>query len=95
VGVEALAALIRERQPCVALTGAGVSTETGIPDFRSPHGLWAEFDPMEYGSLRAFQQDPEKVWQFYGRATRRSPTPSRTPRTSHSLTSSSSVCCAR
>ncbi len=66
MGVEALAALIRERQPCVALTGAGVSTETGIPDFRSPHGLWAEFDPMEYGSLRAFQQDPEKVWQFYG-----------------------------
>jgi NAD-dependent deacetylase len=65
VTVEALAALIRERQPCVALTGAGVSTESGIPDFRSPGGLWAEFDPMEYGSIEAFRRDPEKVWRFY------------------------------
>jgi NAD-dependent deacetylase len=65
VTVEALAALIRERQPCVALTGAGVSTESGIPDFRSPGGLWAEFDPMEYGSIGAFRRDPEKVWRFY------------------------------
>jgi NAD-dependent deacetylase len=65
VSVEALAALIRERQPCVALTGAGVSTESGIPDFRSPTGLWADFDPLEYGSLAAFRRDPVKVWQFY------------------------------
>jgi NAD-dependent deacetylase len=62
---ERLARLIRERQPCVALTGAGVSTESGIPDFRSPEGLWAEFDPFEYGSLEAFRRDPEKVWRFY------------------------------
>jgi NAD-dependent protein deacetylase/lipoamidase len=66
VGVEVLAALIRERQPCVALTGAGVSTESGIPDFRSSEGLWAEFDPLEYGSLQAFRRDPGKVWGFYG-----------------------------
>jgi NAD-dependent deacetylase len=66
VSVERLAALIRERQPCVALTGAGVSTESGIPDFRSPSGLWAEFDPLEYGSLAAFLRDPVKVWRFYG-----------------------------
>jgi NAD-dependent deacetylase len=65
VSVETLAALIRERQPCVALTGAGVSTESGIPDFRSVSGLWAEFDPLEYGSLAAFRRDPVKVWQFY------------------------------
>ena len=61
----ALARLIRTRQPCIALTGAGVSTESGIPDFRSPTGLWAEFDPAEYASLAAFRADPAKVWRFY------------------------------
>jgi NAD-dependent deacetylase len=65
VDASALAQLIRARQPCVALTGAGVSTESGIPDFRSPTGLWAEFDPAEYASLPAFRADPEKVWRFY------------------------------
>ena len=60
-----LARLIRERQPVVALTGAGVSTESGIPDFRSREGLWAEFDPFEYASIDAFRRDPEKVWRFY------------------------------
>ena len=60
-----LAELIRRRRPCVALTGAGVSTESGIPDFRSPTGLWAQFDPLEYGSLDAFRADPRKVWRFY------------------------------
>jgi NAD-dependent deacetylase len=62
---ESLAALIRENQPCVALTGAGVSTESGIPDFRSPTGIWAEFDPLEYATMGAFRQDPAKVWRFY------------------------------
>ena len=60
-----LARMIASRQPCVALTGAGVSTESGIPDFRSPTGIWAEFDPLEYASLEAFRRDPEKVWRFY------------------------------
>jgi NAD-dependent protein deacetylase/lipoamidase len=67
VSTERLAELIRERAPCVVLTGAGVSTESGIPDFRSPSGIWADIDPMEYGSLRAFQADPEKVWGFYAK----------------------------
>ncbi len=62
---ERLAELIRERQPVVVLTGAGVSTESGIPDFRSPTGIWAEFDPREYATLGAFRADPEKVWRFY------------------------------
>ena len=61
----ALAAIIREAQPCVVLTGAGVSTESGIPDFRSPGGIWAQFDPLEYGSIHAFRSDPEKIWRFY------------------------------
>ena len=63
--VERLAELISSRQPCVVLTGAGVSTESGIPDFRSPTGIWAEFDPLEYASLDAFRADPAKVWSFY------------------------------
>ncbi len=65
MGADALAELIRRRQPCVVLTGAGVSTESGIPDFRSPTGLWARFDPLEYGSVEAFRRDPVKVWSFY------------------------------
>ena len=62
-----LAALIRANQPCVALTGAGISTESGIPDFRSPTGIWAEYDPLEVASIDAFRRDPAKVWEFYGR----------------------------
>jgi NAD-dependent deacetylase len=65
VSAAALAALIRERQPCVVLTGAGVSTESGIPDFRSPTGLWAEVDPFEVASVGAFRRDPARVWRFY------------------------------
>jgi NAD-dependent deacetylase len=60
-----LAELIFATQPCVVLTGAGVSTESGIPDFRSPTGIWAEVDPMEYASIAAFRRDPRKVWSFY------------------------------
>ncbi len=65
MSASALAELIRRRQPCVVLTGAGVSTESGIPDFRSPTGLWAKFDPLEYGSIETFRRDPRKVWSFY------------------------------
>jgi NAD-dependent deacetylase len=65
VSAGALAALIRERQPCVVLTGAGVSTESGIPDFRSATGIWAEIDPFEVASIQAFRRDPERVWRFY------------------------------
>jgi NAD-dependent deacetylase len=60
-----LATLIHDNQPCVALTGAGASTESGIPDFRSPTGIWVEFNPLEYATLGAFRRDPEKVWRFY------------------------------
>jgi NAD-dependent deacetylase len=60
-----LGTLLRERQPCVVLTGAGISTESGIPDFRSPTGIWAEYDPMEYATIDAFRRDPVKVWEFY------------------------------
>jgi len=63
--VHTLAELMRTAQPCVVLTGAGISTESGIPDFRSPTGLWARFDPLDYGSIEAFRADPARVWEFY------------------------------
>jgi len=64
-GAAELARLLVESGPCVVLTGAGVSTESGIPDFRSPGGLWAEFDPLDYGSMESFRADPVRVWRFY------------------------------
>jgi NAD-dependent protein deacetylase/lipoamidase len=65
VSAARLAELIREAQPCVVLTGAGVSTESGIPDFRSATGIWRQYDPMEYATIDAFRRDPVKVWDFY------------------------------
>jgi NAD-dependent deacetylase len=65
MSVERLAELLQSRQPCVVFTGAGISTESGIPDFRSPTGLWARFDPLEYGTIDAFRANPRKVWEFY------------------------------
>jgi NAD-dependent deacetylase len=49
----------------VAFTGAGVSVESGVPDFRSPGGLWERFPPMEYATAEAFLRDPGKVWQMF------------------------------
>jgi NAD-dependent deacetylase len=54
-----------EAKRAIALTGAGVSVESGIPDFRSPGGLWERFPPEEHGTIEAFRRDPLKFWEFY------------------------------
>ena len=65
--VRRLADLIREAESVVALTGAGISVPSGIPDFRSPGtGLWENVDPMKVAHIDAFRADPVRFWQFYG-----------------------------
>ncbi|RPJ11122.1 MAG: NAD-dependent deacylase [Desulfobacteraceae bacterium] len=48
----------------VALTGAGVSVESGIPPFRGKGGLWEKIDPMEFAHIDAFMRNPAKVWNI-------------------------------
>ena len=64
--IEALAELIGSAERVVALTGAGVSVPSGIPDFRTPGvGIWAEVDPMKVATIDAFHRDTKRFWEFY------------------------------
>ena len=62
-------ALVRERlaraKNVMAITGAGISAESGIPTFRDEKGLWKEFSPEDYATRAAFRRDPVKVWKWY------------------------------
>ena len=61
-----LAELLGRSRRAVALTGAGVSVPSGIPDFRTPEtGLWAKVDPMEVAHIDLFERDPERFWSYY------------------------------
>jgi NAD-dependent deacetylase len=64
--VERLAELLGQSLRAVALTGAGVSVPSGIPDFRSPGtGLWEKVDPMEVAHISVFEREPERFWSYY------------------------------
>ncbi len=64
---ERLAGLVRSAGSVVALTGAGISVPSGIPDFRSPGtGLWERVDPMEVAHIDTLHDDPARFWRFYG-----------------------------
>jgi len=56
--------IIRKSKNMIALTGAGISVESGIPDFRSAGGLWDKYDPAIYASISSFISMPEKVWNM-------------------------------
>jgi NAD-dependent deacetylase len=65
-GAGRLAELLAGSERAVALTGAGVSVPSGIPDFRTPGtGLWENVDPMEVAHIDAFRRDPDRFWRFY------------------------------
>jgi NAD-dependent deacetylase len=66
-GAARLAELLSSAGRALALTGAGISVPSGIPDFRSPGtGMWANVDPMEVAHIEVFTRDPERFWRFYG-----------------------------
>jgi NAD-dependent deacetylase len=57
--------ILRDARHVVALTGAGISTRSGIPDFRSPEsGLWDLYDPMEVASISGFKQNPGAFYDW-------------------------------
>jgi NAD-dependent deacetylase len=69
--VLALARLVRGAGSVVALTGAGISVPSGIPDFRTPGtGIWENVDPVEVAHIDAWRANPARFWSFYGQRFR-------------------------
>lgn len=60
--IERAAELVRQSSKIVVFTGAGVSTESGIPDFRSPGGIWSRYQPVEFGEFQASREARERYW---------------------------------
>ena len=65
VTLERAAGILADCDHAIALTGAGISVDSGIPDFRSPGGLWDRFDPAVYAQLDTFLHHPEKSWEMF------------------------------
>jgi len=64
-GLAEAAAALHAAGKVVALTGAGISVASGIPDFRSPGGLWTVFSPEEYATIEVFERNPAKAWELF------------------------------
>lgn len=62
--IQQAAEMISKSASTVALTGAGVSTKSGIPDFRGPDGLWTKVDPAKFASVNGFLSDPKGWWEM-------------------------------
>jgi len=56
--------LLLNAEDAIVLTGAGVSTESGIPDFRGEGGIWEKYKPEIYGNIQAFIKNPAKFWEL-------------------------------
>src|SRR4030042_2423749 len=69
--VDKVAALILESSRVVVFTGAGISTESGIPDFRSPDGIWTKFDPDDFTIQKFMSSDKTRrmQWQMMAEGT--------------------------
>ncbi|MEA2657234.1 MAG: NAD-dependent deacetylase [Chloroflexota bacterium] len=61
--VQRAAELLAAARSGLALTGAGVSAESGIPTFRGEGGVWTKYDPVKVASIDAFMQDPAAYWR--------------------------------
>ena len=57
--------MLQESDHAVALTGAGISTNSGIPDFRGEEGLWNRHDPMAVASIDGLKEDPDRFYEFW------------------------------
>jgi len=62
--IERAADILSRAKSVVALTGAGISVESGIPPFRGKGGLWERMDPMEVAHIDAFMENPGRVWNL-------------------------------
>ncbi|MHA1609676.1 MAG: NAD-dependent protein deacetylase [Candidatus Njordarchaeales archaeon] len=63
--IRKVAEIILDANFLIALTGAGISAESGIPTFRGKNGLWNKYRPEELATPQAFKRDPIKVWEWY------------------------------
>ncbi len=63
--IQKTAEVLTSAKYVVALTGAGISVESGIPPFRGKGGLWEKFDPMEVGHIDSFMKNPARVWKIF------------------------------
>ena len=62
-GISQLAELIADAERIVAFTGAGISTESGIPDFRSPGGIWSKMAPIQFDEFVNSEHARKEAWR--------------------------------